>query len=612
MADVKLYDVDRYQFNSIDFHASITQHLALTDKQHLLDIRDAGTEDGYMREFDGDHMYIFNLLIKVMRFVKDSFNRPIFEQFEFIPDQARDPYFHSIVTDPFSLSQLEKNVNSGFYITTRAFESDLFRAFDAFRLGSPIGSLRYGNVNILQRFYVGLFAPSHLTLPQEFNFASAKAGPGNPFAEELAEGQPGMEGVGPATSRILTRHRYFKDDAQFRDLHLNMGDWVHIINPDDATKPIPAQLFKVFTPDYSSHIHITVCRYYRPEQTVHAPYRTFYEDEVFKSGNYVDLPIEDLLEKTFVMFATKYSRGRPKEHLWDKRRPLYVVEHRYSPKSKTETGGFSKIKSWNACIPEEVRKTEYEMDSYDDQQKPASLMSPFMRGIEGPGRIDENAPPPQEVGPVAVSNAAIVAEQVKLMPEGAMVSASQAGQGSMLLKKQQKDYMLQQTTQASKKIQGELKKTTPIYDKPSVKRDRKGKELKELDRSIQSMCKKRNLGDHGEVTTIPEETAAFFERDAETNKLKWFSGMPMILPKRGQTAYSAEYLLHRLEGEPQTKKSKTLPSISEESLHAFDDFCRNTFETQKESRAETNTTALNASEPLLYLSESISKTTNLL
>lgn len=507
MNDVNLYDVNRYQFATSDFHATITQHLALTDKQHLLDIRDAGIEDGFMREFEGDHTYIFKLLIKVMRFVKDNYNRPIFEQFELIPDQSQDPYFHSIVTDPFSLSELENNVNGGIYSTTRGFETDLFRAFDAFRLGSPIGSLRYGNINILQRFYVGLFAPSNLTLSQDFNFASAKAGPGNPFAEELAEGQPGMEGVGPATSRILTRHRYFKEDGHFRGLHLNMGDWVHIINPDDATKPIPAQLFKVFTPDYSSHPHITVCRYYRPEQTVHAPYRTFYEDEVFKSGNYVDLPIEDLLEKTFVMFATKYSRGRPKEHLWDKRRPLYVVEHRYSPKSKTETGGFSKIKSWNACIPEEVRKTEYEMHTYDEPQRPPALLSPFMRGIEGPGRIDENAPPPEEVGQIAVANAATVAEQVKSMPGTSTASVNQAGQvNSMLLKKKQKDAMLQHSNEAGEKIQGKHKKVAPLYQKPSVKRDKKGKKLKGLDRSISSICKKKDLGDQGEVNNIPEET----------------------------------------------------------------------------------------------------------
>ncbi|TIA86685.1 hypothetical protein E3P99_03593 [Wallemia hederae] len=614
MAVVNLYDVNRYQFDSTDFHASITQQLALNDKQHLLEIRDAGLEDGYMREFEGDHTYIFKLLIKVLRFVRDPLNRPVFEQFEFVPEQSQDPYFHSIVTDPFSLSELENNVNAGIYQSTRAFETDLFRAFDAFRLGSPIGSSRYGNVNMLQRFYNGLFAPSDLTLPQEFNYASNKAGPGNPFAEELAEGQPGMEGVGPATSRILTRHRYFHEDAHFRGMHLNMGDWVHIINPDDATKPIPAQLFKVFTPDYSTHTHITVCRYYRPEQTVHAPYRRFYEDEVFKSGNYVDLPIEDLLEKTFVMFATKYSRGRPKEHLWDKRRPLYVVEHRYSPKSKTETGGFSKIKSWNACIPEEVRKTEYEMNVFEEQQRPTLLPSPFLRGIEGPGRIDENAPPPEEVGQHAVANAVAVAEHMEAMMPGSNAAALlQNGQlNSALYKKKQKDAMLQQTNQAGVSTQGKHKRVMIQYDKPSTKRDKKFKKLKELDRSLSKSCKRKDIGD-GTVTQIPEETAAYFDRDLETDKLKWFSGPPVNLSKKGQTVYSAKYVYNRLHPDASHKrKRKGVDGSSDESLKAFDDFCQKELEQPNRSAHQVTSSALDASEALLYLSESITKSSNLL
>lgn len=626
---IDLYDGNRYHFIQPEFHSIITQHLALAEKQQLLDIRDAGLgDDGYMKEFEGDHTIIFKLLIKVLRFLKDNSNSPLFEQFEYLPEQ--DQYFYSLVTDPFSLSELESNVNTGNYTTTKDFETDLFRVFDAFRLGSPVGSARYGNINILQRFYVGLFAPSNLTLSQDFNFASVKAGPGNPYAEELAEGVPGMEGVGPATSRILTRHRQFKDDGHYRGLHLNMGDWVHIINPDDATKPIPAQLFKVFTPDYSTHPHITVCRYYRPEQTVHAPYRRFYENEVFKSGNYVDLPIEDLLEKTFVMFATKYSRGRPKEHLWDKRRPLYIVEHRYSPKSKTEdAGGFSKIKSWNACIPEEVRKTEYEMHYFDESQRPPLLPSPFLRGIEGPGRLDENAPPPEEIGQHAVANASAIAQQIGSLVPGTPSALAQASQtGATTYKKRnhkeainQQAQLVQTGQQNDKKSQYKAHKIQ--YEKPAVKRDKKEKKLKNLDRSITVNCKKRDIGQDGEVEFIPEETgecftfiatrfdeikASYFETDGDSNKLKWFSGPPLNMPKKGQTTYSPKYLLHRLSNEkPRKKKQKILEQDVDELKIAFDEF----FDKNLEQPGKLSPgPRLSASEALINFSDSLSEVQN--
>jgi chromatin structure-remodeling complex subunit RSC1/2 len=48
---------------------------------------------------------------------------------------------------------------------------------------------------------------------------------------------------------------------------MSLGDYVHLINPDDATRPIVGQVFKSFVPTkgYRTH-HLTVCWYFRPEQ----------------------------------------------------------------------------------------------------------------------------------------------------------------------------------------------------------------------------------------------------------------------------------------------------------------------------------------------------------
>lgn len=88
---------------------------------------------------------------------------------------------------------------------------------------------------------------------------------------------------------------------------------MHLINPDDAAKPIVGQIFKAFVPTKGqrSH-HVTVCWYHRPEQTVHTPDRTFFDREVFKTSHLCDHPVEDILERVSAQFYVKWIRGKPK------------------------------------------------------------------------------------------------------------------------------------------------------------------------------------------------------------------------------------------------------------------------------------------------------------
>lgn len=85
------------------------------------------------------------------------------------------------------------------------------------------------------------------------------------------------------------------------------------------------------------------------------------------------------------MFFTRYVRGRPK--VWHPGMPLYVVEHRY----KDDVKSFKKIKNWNSCVPEEVRKNEYELVPYPNERVDVlrRIKSPFVRGVVGPGGIGE-------------------------------------------------------------------------------------------------------------------------------------------------------------------------------------------------------------------------------
>lgn len=88
-----------------------------------------------------------------------------------------------------------------------------------------------------------------------------------------------------------------------------------------------------------------------------------------------------------VMFVTRYVRGRPKPPTWNPAMPLYVCEHRY----RDDVKAFKKIKNWQSCLPEEVRKHEYTFEPFRDDavETIPRVPSPFLRGIVGPGSIGE-------------------------------------------------------------------------------------------------------------------------------------------------------------------------------------------------------------------------------
>lgn len=176
-------------------------------------------------------------------------------------------------------------------------------------------------------------------------------------------------------------------------------------NPNDPEKPIIAQIFKTWrTPTYSFFLvdltdsgdqWMNVCWYYRPEQTVHRSSRVFYENEVFKSGQYRDHPASQIISKTFVQFITRYTRGRPKH--WPANEKIWVCESRYNDLTKA----FSKINQWRACVPEEVRFDEYELFQFERQRQYERYPSPLMSFLKAEDKVigeGDKLPDPTEIG----------------------------------------------------------------------------------------------------------------------------------------------------------------------------------------------------------------------
>ena len=44
-----------------------------------------------------------------------------------------------------------------------------------------------------------------------------------------------------------TRNRTFVEEVNYKGWQLKIGDWVHLSNPDDPSKPIVGQVFKCWT-----------------------------------------------------------------------------------------------------------------------------------------------------------------------------------------------------------------------------------------------------------------------------------------------------------------------------------------------------------------------------
>jgi chromatin structure-remodeling complex subunit RSC1/2 len=142
-------------------------------------------------------------------------------------------------------------------------------------------------------------------------------------------------------------------------------------------------------------------------QTFHPSHRNFWAGEVFKTGelsnglelflnpltlqgHFADHPLPDLIEKIACQFTARHIRGRPRPPYWYPGWPLYVCDSRYNDRERN----FVKIKNWNSCVPEEVRKSTEFMPIYPFERTvfPRRKDSPFLErgGVKGPGGIDES------------------------------------------------------------------------------------------------------------------------------------------------------------------------------------------------------------------------------
>ncbi|KAL0573841.1 hypothetical protein V5O48_008105 [Marasmius crinis-equi] len=428
---------------------------------------------------------------------------------------------------PLSLKIIENRVRSNEYATPQDFDKDMARLFEKARRWLEPSTEPYGNVLLLQRLYQALASsepPPGPPYSSTTNFASLRAGPGNvkPVHGD-GEGVPGV-----TSHRVLTRDKKFVDEVHYKGWSVKLADWLHLSNPDDPSRPIIAQVFRCWVSEEEhkkGQVGVTVSWYYRPEQTYHPPNRLFWEREVFKTSHFAEHPLPDIIEKIACQFTARHIRGRPRAPFWWPGFPLYVCDSRYNDRDRI----FVRIKNWNSCIPEEVRKSDEFMPIYPFERTvyPRRLASPFLpamgKGMKGPGGLLD-----------------LPAEDAEVVdPSGKRTRRPLGDAGhSKPLNLSTNQPVVPATTQQY--VQQPLVNQTAQYYQPPKLPPTNSKPV--VDRTVLTAAGGSALGNNVNTKKLPSETTRHFDRDPQTNEVLWFSSPPVNVAPAPAPRHSLAYL----------------------------------------------------------------------
>lgn len=295
-------------------------------------------------------------IMKAIRKPRNSQNKLMVSAFERIPDKAAMPEYHAEIKSPMAMDVLKRKLKRKKYNSVDHFMQDVELMFENAKQYNEEDSQIYKDAVHLQK-------ESRRVAKQE------KEKDDSEFTME--------EGRIPMPNGILHNGELWK-----------VGDWVHIQNANDLTKPIVAQIYRTWQ-DAEGGKWVNACWYYRPEQTVHRFDRHFLENEVVKTGQYRDHPIDEVVDRCFVMFVTRYNKGRPRDFPTDKE--IYVCEARYNE----ENHKLNKIKTWASCLPDEVRDKDYMMDLFDAPRKLKKVPSPIAYLLKDEQKETDDLPKPE-------------------------------------------------------------------------------------------------------------------------------------------------------------------------------------------------------------------------
>ncbi|CCG83751.1 protein of unknown function [Taphrina deformans PYCC 5710] len=305
-----------------------------------------------------DETRMKNILRSIRKIQRDG--EFLFEPFEKLPDAKDYPDYYIHVKNPMSLALVKKNVKRKVYPAVNGIEQFVADVKTIFT------NAQFFNEDKSEIHKDATYILGQLDAIINTEIARPDAEFVNMDTQEKFSNQSGsmVKLSRVAVSKILQRGEEYK-----------VGDWVYLENPNDAANPIIAQIFRTWQ-NSEGQYWINVCWYYRPFQTVHRADKLWYEKEVVKTGQYRDHSATELIGHCYVMYVTKYVRGRPKE--WTGTEDdLWVCENRYNEEAKT----YNKIKAWKSCVPDESREqsSNYDMNLFPELRQAKRFLSPLLR-----------------------------------------------------------------------------------------------------------------------------------------------------------------------------------------------------------------------------------------
>lgn len=319
-----------------------------------------------------------NNVLKGLRKFKNPRGELKIAPFERLPDKTSMPEYYQEIKNPMAMDLIKRQAKRKKYNHVSEVLKDLELMFGNAKSFNEEDSEVYNDAVFLQG-EARVLAKQEIQRPDE-DFASEDG-------------------------RIPLKEILYKGEVW------KVGDWIHLTNLNDVTKPVVGQIYRTWR-DIGGQDWINACWYFRPEQTVHRYDKHFYENEVVKTGRYNDHKIDDVVDRCFVMFFTRYFKGRPRNFPADKE--IYVCEARYNEKEAK----FNKIKTWASCIPDEVRENDYEMDLFDSPRPMKKVSSPIKHLL----RDDATDNDPRPNATIGVDGAPPIVGAVHILPRSENVS----------------------------------------------------------------------------------------------------------------------------------------------------------------------------------------------
>lgn len=245
-------------------------------------------------------------------------NKTIVSFWDKLPNAQDHPDYLRIVKEPLSMLDIKGLIKQRYYTSVDQYIADVFKLINNNRMYYTTNEFMKSKLDILET-----------NISKLYQLEMVK-----PDSDYISNTQTGRTPL----PYVVHNGRTYK-----------VGNWVLVKNPNDSNVPIVGQIFRLW--QEGSQAKMNVCWYYKPEWTVHRYDRLFLDNEVVKTGQYRDHLLDDLLGPCYVAYFTRWLKGDPGV-IYEG--PLFVCEFRYNEREMT----FAKIRTWKACLPDEVRHIE--------------------------------------------------------------------------------------------------------------------------------------------------------------------------------------------------------------------------------------------------------------